>query len=87
MKKKKFQVIFHPSGRKGEVFGRKTILEASRELGVEIESICGGEKTCGKCKVKLEEGFSERYGIESCPEHLSSFTEAYLAGFPMISRQ
>lgn len=72
---KTFQVIFQPSGRRGEVEGGKTILEASRELGVEIESICGGERNCGKCKVKLEEGFFERYGIKSNHEHLSPFTE------------
>lgn len=53
---KTFQVIFQPSGRRGEVEEGKTILEASRKLGVEIESLCGGEKTCGKCKVKVLEG-------------------------------
>ena len=72
---KKFKVIFQPSGRRGEVSEGKTVLEASRELGVEIESICGGEKVCGKCKIKLEEGFFERYGIKSHPKHLSPFTE------------
>jgi uncharacterized 2Fe-2S/4Fe-4S cluster protein (DUF4445 family) len=60
---KKFQVIFLPSGRRGEVPEGKTVLEASRELGVGIESLCGGKKSCGKCKVKWMEG------------HLSPFTE------------
>ncbi len=54
---KKYQVVFHPSGRRGEVLEGTTIIEASRELGVEIESLCGGERSCGKCKVKLVEGF------------------------------
>jgi uncharacterized 2Fe-2S/4Fe-4S cluster protein (DUF4445 family) len=53
---KKRQVIFQPSGRRGEVPEERTIIEASRELGVEIESICGGAKACGKCRVKVEEG-------------------------------
>jgi uncharacterized 2Fe-2S/4Fe-4S cluster protein (DUF4445 family) len=53
---KKFQVIFQPSGRRGDIPGGKTILEASRDLGVQIESTCGGEGLCGKCKVRLEEG-------------------------------
>ncbi len=52
----KFQVIFEPSGGRGEVLEGKTILEASRELGVEIESLCGGIRACGKCKVQLVEG-------------------------------
>ena len=72
---RKFQIIFQPSGKIGNVLEGRTILEASRELGVEIESICGGERSCGKCKVKLEQGFFEKYGIKSNPEHLSTFTE------------
>ena len=52
----KFWVIFQPSGRRGEVLEEKTIIEASRDLGVEIESLCGGVRNCGKCKVKLMEG-------------------------------
>ena len=51
-----FKVTFQPSGKRGEIHEEKTILEASRELGVQIESLCGGEKTCGKCKAKLLEG-------------------------------
>ena len=72
---KTFQVIFQPSGRRGDITEEKTILEASRELGVEIESLCGGVQNCGKCKVKLETGRFERYGITSLQEHLSPFTE------------
>jgi uncharacterized 2Fe-2S/4Fe-4S cluster protein (DUF4445 family) len=53
---KKFQVTFQPSGVRGEVLEGTTILDASRELGVGIESLCGGIKACGKCKVKLVEG-------------------------------
>jgi uncharacterized 2Fe-2S/4Fe-4S cluster protein (DUF4445 family) len=53
---KKCQVIFQPSGRRGEVPEGKTIIEASRELGAEIESICGGAKVCGKCRVRVDAG-------------------------------
>jgi uncharacterized 2Fe-2S/4Fe-4S cluster protein (DUF4445 family) len=52
--KRKLRVVFQPSGRRGRVEGGKTLLEASRELGVDIESICGGKQLCGKCKVKVE---------------------------------
>lgn len=55
-REKNFQVIFLPSGRRGDIAEGKTILEASRDLGVQIESTCGGEGLCGKCKVRLEEG-------------------------------
>jgi uncharacterized 2Fe-2S/4Fe-4S cluster protein (DUF4445 family) len=50
------KVVFQPSGKEGEVQEGKTVLEASQELGAEIESLCGGNKTCGKCKVKVLEG-------------------------------
>ncbi len=72
---KTFQVIFLPSGKRGEISGNKSVLEASRELGVEIASLCGETRSCGKCKVKIEEGFFERYGLTSLYQHLSPFTE------------
>ncbi len=53
---KRIKVTFQPSGKRGEVDVGETILEASRDLGVGIESICGGEKSCGKCKVRVLEG-------------------------------
>lgn len=68
-------VIFQPSGRRGKVAAGKTLLEASYELGVEIEAPCGAHKVCGKCKVKIETGFFEKFNIDSQMEHLSSFSE------------
>lgn len=51
-----YNAIFQPSGRRGRVSEDKTLLQASRELGSDIESPCGGNGKCGKCKVKIEEG-------------------------------
>lgn len=68
-----YQVIFQPSGRRSRIQEGKTILEASRELGVDIENVCGGAKKCGKCMVKLEEGFFEKFNIDSQASHLSPF--------------
>ncbi|RJP70311.1 MAG: DUF4445 domain-containing protein [Candidatus Abyssobacteria bacterium SURF_17] len=68
-------VIFQPSGQRGRVEEGKNLLEVSRELGVDIESVCGGTKTCGKCKVRVQRGFFERHGIHSQMEHLSPVTE------------
>ena len=71
----KYLVIFQPSGRRGRVEKGKNLLEASRELGVDIESVCGGQKTCGKCKVRVQEGRFERHGITSSADHLSPLGE------------
>ena len=71
----KYLVIFQPSGRRGHVEEGKNLLEASRELGVDIESVCGSQKTCGKCKVRVQEGFFQRHGIDSRADHLSPLAE------------
>ena len=71
-----YTVIFEPSGYRGRITGGKTIKEASRELGVDIEGICGEKATCGKCKVRIEKGFFKKYGIKSRMESLSTIGEA-----------
>jgi len=79
---KTYQVIFQPSGRRGRIPEGKTVLEAARSLGADIESVCGGKKTCGKCRVRIEAGDFPRHGIASRPENLSPFSaeEAELIG-------
>ncbi|MFQ5874128.1 MAG: ASKHA domain-containing protein [Dehalococcoidia bacterium] len=67
----RYQVIFQPSGRRGDIEAGETLLEASRQLGVDIEAICGQNRTCGKCKVRIMEGTYARYGISSSVAHLS----------------
>jgi uncharacterized 2Fe-2S/4Fe-4S cluster protein (DUF4445 family) len=64
-KRGKAMVIFQPSGRRGEVDKGVSIIEASRQLGVDIETLCGEKRVCGKCIVRIEEGFFEKYGIHS----------------------
>ena len=72
---RKYKVIFQPSGRRGEVEEGKTILEAAQALGVDIEGLCGNKKVCGKCKVRIEEGYFEKDNIESGMAHLSPLTD------------
>jgi uncharacterized 2Fe-2S/4Fe-4S cluster protein (DUF4445 family) len=72
---KKHKVIFQPSGRRGEIEEGKTILEAAQSLGVDIEGLCGNKKVCGKCKVRVEEGYFEKDNIDSGMAHLSPLTE------------
>jgi len=67
----KYLVVFQPSGRQGYVPAGQTLLDAARELGVEIESICGGQQTCGKCKIVADVGNFSKYGITSKEENLS----------------
>ncbi|MFQ5858588.1 MAG: 2Fe-2S iron-sulfur cluster-binding protein, partial [Anaerolineae bacterium] len=64
-------VIFQPSGSRGYVEDGTLLLEAARQLGVEIEATCGGRLMCSKCRVRIEEGYFERFGIESGMSHLN----------------
>ena len=70
-KDKEHTVVFQPAGIRGKVADGKTLLEASRELGADIEGICGGKAACGKCMIRIENGFFEKYGIESKPASVS----------------
>lgn len=60
-----------PSGRRGLIASGESLLDAARQLGVEIESICGGRLTCAKCKVRIEEGTFAKHGIRSSAAHLT----------------
>jgi len=44
-------VIFQPDGVCVEVESGKTLLEAAAAAGVAIDSACGGQGSCGKCRV------------------------------------
>jgi len=69
MEQKTAMIIFQPAGRRGHVPAGCTIIEASRLLGVDIEAPCGEHQVCGKCKVLVEDGQFEKFGIRSSPEH------------------
>ena len=68
------RIALMPSGRKGSVARGANLLTAAQELGVELESICGGRQTCGKCQVIAEEGHFPKHGLTSRPDHLSAPT-------------
>ncbi len=73
--KEKAKVIFQPSGRRGEVDKGINVIEASRLLGVDIEALCGEKKVCGKCKVRIEEGSFEKFGVVSSLDHVGPWQE------------
>ena len=77
----KHTVILQPSGRRGEVEEGTSLRAAARELGVDIESICAENATCGKCKILCEQGEFERYGITSKRENLTPVSPEEAAFF------
>lgn len=68
-------VIFQPLGVRGKVPTGKNLLDVARDMGVDMEGPCGGAMTCGKCRVRIEEGFFEKFGIDSRASHLTEVTE------------
>jgi uncharacterized 2Fe-2S/4Fe-4S cluster protein (DUF4445 family) len=52
----KHTIYFEPDGIKGHVDDGQTILDAARDLGIDLNAVCGGKKLCGKCKVEVKKG-------------------------------
>ncbi|MGI9402161.1 MAG: ASKHA domain-containing protein, partial [Rhizobiaceae bacterium] len=48
---------------------------AARELGVYVESVCGGRGICGRCQITIAEGSFAKHGITSHQENLSEFSQ------------
>lgn len=64
-------VLFMPSGKRGRFPVGTPVLDAARQLGVYVESVCGGRATCGRCQVSVQEGHFAKHGISSANDHLS----------------
>ncbi len=52
----RWHIDFEPIGRRGMYSTDATLLEAARGLGIDLVSLCGGEGSCGRCKVQLTSG-------------------------------
>lgn len=48
-------VTFQPTGRTFDIPYNQTLFEAAAQIGVEVDTVCGGNGTCGKCKVRFTE--------------------------------
>jgi len=67
-------VLFMPSGKRGNFPVGTPILDAARELGVYVESVCGGRGICGRCQVAPEFGKFAKHKIESAAENISEWS-------------
>ena len=65
------RVVFTPSGRRGQVADGATVLDAARELGVDLDSVCGGRGICGRCQVVPASGEVATWGITVADGNLS----------------
>ena len=67
-------VVFTPSGKRGRFALGTSVLQAARDLGVDLDSVCGGRGICGRCQIHVGSGRFAKLGIESTAGHLSAFS-------------
>ncbi|MDE0984822.1 MAG: ASKHA domain-containing protein [Yoonia sp.] len=56
-------VIFTPSGKRGNFPVGTPILTAARQLGVDLDSVCGGRGICSKCQITPSYGEFSKHGV------------------------
>ncbi|AXI54875.1 hypothetical protein SuNHUV7_31880 (plasmid) [Pseudoseohaeicola sp. NH-UV-7] len=56
-------VIFTPSGKRGKFPVGTPILTAARQLGVDLDSVCGGRGICSKCQITPSYGEFSKHGV------------------------
>ena len=64
-------VIFTPSGKRGHVPPGTRVLDAARQLGVDLDSVCGGRGICSKCQVSPGQGDFPKFGVSVAADALS----------------
>jgi len=64
-------VLFMPSGKRGRFPIGTPVIDAARQLGVYVESVCGGRATCGRCQIEVQEGNFAKHKIISSNDHIS----------------
>ena len=56
-------VIFTPSGKRGRFPHGTPVLTAARQLGVDLDSVCGGRGICSKCQITPGYGEFSKHGV------------------------
>ncbi len=64
-------VIFTPSGKRGRVALGTPVLTAARQLGVDLDSVCGGRGICSKCQIAPGYGEFAKHGVTVSADALS----------------
>ncbi|MCB2128978.1 MAG: DUF4445 domain-containing protein [Rhodobacteraceae bacterium] len=68
-------VIFTPSGKRGRFPAGTPVLTAARQLGVDLDSVCGGRGICSKCQITPGFGEFPKHGVTVSETALSEWNE------------
>ena len=66
-------VVFTPSGKRGRFARGTPVLTAARQLGVDLDSVCGGRGICSKCQITPSYGEFPKHGLTSREGALSEW--------------
>jgi uncharacterized 2Fe-2S/4Fe-4S cluster protein (DUF4445 family) len=66
-------VIFTPSGKRGHFPKGTPVLTAARQLGVDLDSVCGGRGICSKCQITPSYGEFPKHGVTVKEDALSKW--------------
>ena len=66
-------VIFTPSGKRGRFARGTPVLTAARQLGVDLDSVCGGRGICSKCQITPSYGEFPKHGVTVAEGALSDW--------------
>ena len=66
-------VIFTPSGKRGRFAVGTPVLQAARQLGVDLDSVCGGRGICSKCQITPSYGEFPKHGVTVSEDALSDW--------------
>ncbi len=66
-------VVFTPSGKRGHFPVGTPILTAARQLGVDLDSVCGGRGICSKCQITPSYGEFPKHGVTVSEDALSEW--------------
>lgn len=66
-------VIFTPSGKRGRFALGTPVLTAARQLGVDLDSVCGGRGICSKCQITPGYGEFPKHGVTVADTALSEW--------------
>ncbi len=66
-------VIFTPSGKRGRFPIGTPVLTAARQLGVDLDSVCGGRGICSKCQITPSFGEFSKHGVTVSQSALSNW--------------
>ncbi len=66
-------VVFTPSGKRGRFPAGTPVLTAARQLGVDLDSVCGGRGICSKCQITPSYGEFPKHGVSVADGALSEW--------------